>query len=358
MEIHQVVVSASPADAVTNAALELRQLLRRIGRSEIFARYFDPLLTDDVLPLDAYPALDSARRGRNLLIYHASIGEPEVTDFLLQRTEPLVLVYHNMTPPALVAPYDPALARLLALGPLELSSLRQRVVLALAVSPYNARDLQRLGYQDVRVCPMPVDVAALAELDPDPPTWHHLQKRMEGPVILFVGQLLPHKRPDLLVQAYHVLVTYLLPDSNLILVGAGRDGRYRRALQQFVHELNLTKAWLTGAVAPAALAAFYRRADLFSTASEHEGLCHPLLESMGFGVPIVARDFAAVPETLDGAGLVVQGKDPVLLAETWALVLQDLELRRELVAQGRRRLADFDPEACRGAFLEHLASVA
>ena len=48
-------------------------------------------------------------------------------------------------------------------------------------------------------------------MEPDPATAHHLATEIDGPVLLYVGQLLPHKRPDLLVQAYHVLVTWLVP---------------------------------------------------------------------------------------------------------------------------------------------------
>ena len=71
---------------------------------------------------------------------------------------------------------------------------------------------------------------------------------MKGPIVLFVGQLLPHKRPDFLLQAYHALVTYQLPDVHLVLVGAGRLRRYHDALYEFIRELNLGRAWMTGAV--------------------------------------------------------------------------------------------------------------
>ena len=55
MQINQVLVSASVGDAVTNAAFELRELLRRVGPSDIYARYIDPALMDDVLLLRRSP---------------------------------------------------------------------------------------------------------------------------------------------------------------------------------------------------------------------------------------------------------------------------------------------------------------
>ena len=48
-EIHQVIVSAAPGDAITNAALEWRTLLRREGPSEIFSCYRDDALVGEEL---------------------------------------------------------------------------------------------------------------------------------------------------------------------------------------------------------------------------------------------------------------------------------------------------------------------
>ena len=48
--------------------------------------------------------------------------------------------------------------------------------------------------------------------------------------------------------------------------------------------------------------------------SEHEGFCAPLVEALARGVPVVARRAAAVPETLGGAGLLVDEPDLLPLA--------------------------------------------
>ena len=114
MEIHQLVVSASPGDAVTDAAFGFRKLLRRIGPSEVFARYVDPRLSDEVHSL---PVFERCSHPGDLLIYHASIGEPELARFLLSWPGRLVLVYHNITPARYFAGLDPAFARLLTSQP-------------------------------------------------------------------------------------------------------------------------------------------------------------------------------------------------------------------------------------------------
>lgn len=355
MEIHQIVVSASPGDAVTNAAFGFQRLLQRVGPSGLFARYIDPRLDGQVFPLSVYEA---CAHPDDLLIYHMSIGEPEVVQFLLGRRERLVIVYHNITPAEYFATLDPAFAGLLACGRSELALLRERTTLALAVSEFNAAELTAIGYDDVRVSPLPIDLGTLTELEPDPGTVAELEA-LDGPLILFVGQLLPHKRPDLLLQAYHVLTTYLRPDAHLVLLGPGRFDRYRAALETLVREMNLHRARIPGWLTSAQLTAYYRRADLFVTMSEHEGVCVPLLEAMSFGVPVLARAFGAIPETMGDAGLLLPPEeDPVLIAEAMAEILASEPVRREIVGRGRRRVEDYDVDGSQVTFLNHLLSVA
>ena len=197
----------------------------------------------------------------------------------------------------------------------------------------------------------------LRGIAPDPSTVNHLEQ-LDGPIVLFVGQLLPHKRPDLLLMVHHVLATYLMPEAHLVLVGAGRLQRYQQGLQLFLQDLNLSRAWITGSVSQEALVAFYRHATVFLTLSEHEGFCVPLLEAMAFSVPVLARARPAIPETLGHGGLLLpEGGEPVLVAEALAEVIENDRLRQDLVAGGRARLADFDPDRARARLLDNLLSV-
>ena len=73
--------------------------------------------------------------------------------------------------------------------------------------------------------------------------------------------------------------------------------------------MNLHRARIPGWLTAEQLAAYYRRADVFVTMSEHEGVCVPLLEAMSFEVPVVARAFGAIPETMGDAGLLLPAED-------------------------------------------------
>ncbi len=247
-------MTAVPGDAITNAALELRPLLQKIGPSEIFAHHVHPG-AGPTRPAD----LSKYYRGRylawpapqdDLLLYHASIGDPEVHGFVAERPERLVLVYHNISPAEPFAPYDPAFAGLLEGGRHDLAMLRDRVILALCDSAFNAAELVALGYPDVRVTPLIVDPDTLLGVEPDWGTAHHLATRVEGPLAVFVGQILPHKRPELLVQALHALRTYLEPEAQLVLVGRHRLRSLRRrpSNSRSSSFRGLAGVWMTGEV--------------------------------------------------------------------------------------------------------------
>jgi glycosyltransferase involved in cell wall biosynthesis len=357
--IDQLVVSAVPGDAITTAALELQPLLAETGPSALYARYIHPDMEDRFEFPEARAALGPTGRDRDVILYHASIGEPTLRDVLGQGPERLVVNYHNVSPAEAFRPYDPDFAGRLEAGREEVAALAGRAVLALANSAYSAAELTAMGYASVRVAPLLPDWQRLVSASVPADVQHRVDTFADGPVVLFVGQLLPHKRPDFLVHTVHVLTTYLRGDARLVLVGAARLPGYERILRTAVAELNLGRyVELTGGVTDAELAAWYRRADVFFSASEHEGLGVPLVEAMAFDVPVVARDRAAVPETVGDAALMLPGSGScVLAAEALHRVLEDESLRAGMIERGRARLAAFDPARRRAAFRDQLLEV-
>ena len=79
--------------------------------------------------------------------------------------------------------------------------------------------------------------------------------------------------------------------------------------------------------------------------SVHEGFCAPLVEALAHGVPVVARGAGAVPETLQGAGLVLDGDDLALVAEALHELVSSEETRRAFAAVAEERLAELRPDA-------------
>lgn len=352
---HQVLVSASPGDATTSAALGLQEELRRCGPSEIFAAYIDPAMAGRAQPLGEFP---SKAGGADVLVVHVTIGNDQVSAFLAGRREPIAVIYHNISPPSHFLPWHEPFARLLAQGRAELAALAGRARVAIGVSGFNAAELEELGFANVQAIPLPVDLGRLQEIEPDEDLKEELEA-LDGPVVLHVGQLLPHKRVEWLIWAYHALVTHIRPQVHLLLVGPHRLPPYRAGLAELAEGLGLARLRFTGSVSEQRLVACYRAAGVVITASEHEGVCVPVLEAMAFGVPVVARDFAALSETLDGAGILLgPGDGPLVAAEALAALLDDEPLRSTLAERAAARLGRLDPAGSRRAMVELILAAA
>ena len=129
------------------------------------------------------------------------------------------------------------------------------------------------------------------------------------PTLLAVGNLVPLKRPSLVVEALREL-----PGVDLLIVGEGpeRAAIAARARERGVAE----RVRLFGRVAQDRLPAIYAATDLLVLASTHEGWPNVLLESMACGTPVVVSDFAGAAEIVAApeAGRIVAAPTPERLA--------------------------------------------
>ncbi len=372
MRFTQVLVDAAPDDAVTRAALEIDRIVAPVAETAIRAGTVDPALTAAVVPLDATDDAPSPS-GQDVLLLHVSVGLPDLTRWLEGRPDRLVVLDHGAPPARWFETLDRDLAAALRLGRNELATLKERAVLSLAVSEPGAADLALLGFGDVRVCPPVFDPLALVGTPSDSSTAHHLHETMAGPVLLFVGSLQPHQRIDWLIEAYFILVTYLVPEAHLIVAGPSPIPAYRETLQTFADELNLNRLWLTGRPSASALATYYGRADVIVSASEHDQTGAALLQAMAFAVPVVARRLGAIPETVGDAGVLLDPADrPGVFAEILAELVADTggapgrevpvrtrngALRGALVERGKRRIETVGPDTARATLRHHLGEV-
>ncbi len=353
MQIHQLVVGASMHDAVGELALELQIFLSEIGPSEIFSHHCEPNLTARVRNLEDLRSKFGS--SEDIIIYHVTIGDDEIIDLLDKRPERVAIIYHNITPSHFFYPFDPVFANLLDLGRRQLKHLAPRVCGVLAVSKYNAQELLNLGYQNIALAPPLVSLEKILNAT-DEPTAHHLKiLSQKSPIVLYVGQLLPHKRPDFIIEAFNILATSIIPEAQLIMVGTGRLPNYRSAIEELISQTNLGSIWLTGQVGLGQLAEFYRGSDILAISSEHEGFCLPLVEAMAFEKPVLARDYAAIPETLGQGGVILpKNSTAAEFAEAMAMVLENKSLSESIVGKQNERRKDFSVKKARTSFFRWL----
>ena len=148
------------------------------------------------------------------------------------------------------------------------------------------------------------------------------------------------------------------PQARLHLLGGTSSYAYSKSLRDFAEDLGLAGAVrLAGEISDAALSAYFGAADVFVSLSRHEGFGVPLVEAMSAGVPIVTRDAGAVPETVDGAALVLESPEPSCVAAAVWRVCTDERLRHALVERGYRRAAELQGDAVAARLVDAVASV-
>lgn len=347
--IHQVVVSATPNDAVFNNALLLRTWFQSWGYATgIFAEHVSPLLPSGDIRSYRYLPIDAAN---TLIIYHYSTGSP-VTQYLTKARSPVAMIYHNVTPAEYFVGVSQQLYDSTSQGRREVADLAG-IPLAIALSEYSRSELIALGFGKTFAIP-PAFEPKQYDVRPDDSV---LQKMTDGGChLLFVGRIVPNKCCEDLLHAFYYF-KQIEPQSHLWLVGSSDlCERYTNWLEGLVEYLCVPDVHFVGKVSNEELVAYYRGAHAYLCLSEHEGFCVPLLESMYFEVPIVAYAAAAVPGTLGGAGVLVTRKSYPVIAELLQLVVRDTGLRSALIAGQSRRLNSFRPDLVKATLASSLES--
>ena len=324
--VHQVLATLGYGDAIGNEVLGVRAVLRKAGyASEIFVETADPRL--EPLTRD-YQDLTDASHPDNILIHHFSIGS-RASRLAYALPDRMVLVYHNITPPEYFVGVHTDLVHSCYSGRRELLAFVNRCDLALGDSEFNRQELAQFGFRRTGVLPV---VPSFAHLEETPDRSLVTEFDDERINILFVGRVIPSKRIEDVIRCYHAYRLKHQPSARLLLVGAyGGFESYLAALHHLIATLRVPDVHIFGHVSNAELRACYDVADLFLSASEHEGFCVPLVEAFRRRIPVVAYAATAVPATMDGAGVLYETKDPRFVAAIMDTVLSNPTLEAEIV---------------------------
>jgi len=339
--VHQVLATLGYGDAIGHEVLGIQRVLRRAGyESEIFVETADPRL--EPLTID-YMEMVGTITPEDILIHHFSIGSRASRTAYAQPGR-MALVYHNITPPEYFLGVHKELVKLCFWGRRELTAYIGRCDIALGDSEFNRRELETLGFHSTGVLPVVPDFGHL-----DVPPNHLVSADFddEWTNVMFVGRVIPNKRFDTVIRAFHVYRTRHNPRARLLLVGSyGGFERYQSMLQALVTNLGTPDVHFLGHVSNEELTALYDVADVFLCASEHEGFCVPLIEAFYKRVPVLAYAATAVPATMDGAGVLYETTDPFHIARLLDAVAGDSRLQEAVLASqdaalDRLRARDF-----------------
>jgi glycosyltransferase involved in cell wall biosynthesis len=162
--------------------------------------------------------------------------------------------------------------------------------------------------------------------------------RIGRPYIFHVSSFVKHKNVERLIIAVDYLKRKYMIPHQLVLVGLIDPSDYEIGrLQRIIKCTNNLKhgdVILTGYIHHAELPALYSEADVFVLPSLYESFGIPLIEAMKCGVPVVTSDKYAMPEIVGNAGLTINPYDPKDIAKGIYRILENPNLKEELIAKG------------------------
>jgi L-malate glycosyltransferase len=348
--IHQFVAGFGRGDAISNEALVFRRILRSWGcPSEIFTeqKRILPELRGDVRDIKTLNlGSDDA------VILHLSTGS-DMNDRFASLPCHKIVRYHNITPPEYFRGIAEQTGYVCARGREQAKLLANQADLALSDSAFNAADLTTWGYRDIHTLPLILD---LTELRAELSERGTRNPRDDLTTILFVGRCAPNKRIEDCLAAFYYFQKYVEPNSRFVHVGSfsGMEA-YHAMLLTLAQEMDIRRVEMPGAVPQRELNAYYQGSRVFLCMSEHEGFGVPLIESMVHDLPILAHEAAAVPETLDAAGILFREKRFDLVAEMMGRLTHDPLFRNAVIEGQRERLKRYEKRDLAAELRQRLA---
>jgi glycosyltransferase involved in cell wall biosynthesis len=341
--VYQVMEALDEGDAVSTIARNIAHMLSDFGQpSRILARFWNKRLHNEVYPL--HYALSYSGH----LIFHYW-GYNTSTWLLVASKGRKAIYYHNITPPEFFA-HDRTLYERMKRGYKQLCSIMHHFDLIIGDSWYNVHELRRYKQK------LPPAIAIYPVIETESlhrkPFDQALLKRLKNPRetnIVFIGRIARNKRQDRLIELFHYYCREINPHARLWLVGSNTgDPEYYSDIERLRARLSSgDRIHCTGKVSESELYAYYRAADVFVCASEHEGFCVPIAEAMAFDIPVIAFAAAAIPETMGGAGFLINRWDVPRIAELIHLLVSDGQLRERVVSRQRHALRRFSQEEAR-----------
>jgi glycosyltransferase involved in cell wall biosynthesis len=179
-----------------------------------------------------------------------------------------------------------------------------------------------------QTCTVSVEIIPYGFDPPPPPTGERKQR------ILFVSRLFPRKGAQYLIEA---LAGLPLDGWEVTIAG---DGPMREELQTLAQRLGVPVDW-RGFIKGAPLEELYATSAIFVFPSINDNFPVVLLEALAGGCAIITADVSGMPEVVGNAGILVPPRDVPALRDALARLMQDADLRAELSARARARIAAF-----------------
>ncbi len=167
----------------------------------------------------------------------------------------------------------------------------------------------------------------------------------EGPYVLYVGNLKPHKNIAGLIRAFALLGSRRKVDHKLLIIGGDRAGH--SGMRTLAAECGLNgSAVFVPQVSFGQLRTVYSGADVTVLPSFEEGFGLPIVESMACGTPVVCSSAASMPEVGGNAAEYFDPRDIESMASALEKTLFSQDRWQTMRRLGIEQAARFTWESC------------
>lgn len=219
--------------------------------------------------------------------------------------------------------------------------LPYRNALTVTVSESSKKDLEAIGFSNVKVIPMGINVKPLDEL----------KNKSKVPALVFIGRLKKHKLPDHAIKAFEIIRNQI-PSAEMWIIG---DGYMLDELKK----MNVTNVTFFGHISDEKKYDLLSKAHLVLVPSMREGWGLVVTESNAMGTPVVAYNVNGLRDS------VVEGKNGIFakknnansLAESGLEVLQDPQMLRNLSANALEYSREFSWDKTASYFEQLIQSI-
>lgn len=155
--------------------------------------------------------------------------------------------------------------------------------------------------------------------------------------LLFVGGRGSYKNFERFIKS----VSRLLNQDKELYVLCTGGGKFSNNEIQLLNELEISRQVLQYNLDDDGLAYFYKNALAFIFPSLYEGFGMPVLESFACGCPLLCSDVSSLPEVAGEAACYFDPYSEESIRDAVLRVLDDMNLRKDLIAKGQERLKQF-----------------
>ncbi|MBQ8509591.1 MAG: glycosyltransferase [Clostridia bacterium] len=291
-----------------------------------------------------------------VVIYHHSVNWEYGFKLLRQIRGKIIIRYHNITPPFFFQAYNDWHYSQCAKGR-DLTETMQRALPGaywLCDSEYNASDLTETSPGRIGICPPFNKIEEWSRTRPDESV---LKQLLESRTVnlLFVGRVAPNKGHLMMLDIVRTYCACYDANIKLRIIGKFDESiqKYNDLIASTIEAYGIQdNIEFVGEINDSTLMAYNLGSDVMLCCSEHEGFCVPIIEAQYFGLPIVALDSTAVPETMGPGQLCLDG-DARLFAAAIRRVVENEEYKSFLWCAGRENYRTrFSYEKVRGIFLK------